>query len=31
MPVTYANRKGKTYTLCQGVTKSGKSRSKASE
>jgi hypothetical protein len=26
MPVTYTNRKGVTYTLCQGVTKTGKSR-----
>jgi hypothetical protein len=26
MPVTYTNRKGKTYTLCQGVTKTGKPR-----
>jgi hypothetical protein len=26
MPVTYTNRKGTTYTLCQGVTKSGKPR-----
>jgi len=26
MPVTYINRKGITYTLCQGVTKTGKPR-----
>jgi len=26
MPVTYTNRKGHTYYLCQGVTKTGKSR-----
>mgnify|MGYP001053536381 CR=1 FL=1 len=26
MPVTYTNRKGITYTLCQGVTKTGKPR-----
>jgi hypothetical protein len=26
MPVTYTNRKGITYTLCQGVTKIGKPR-----
>ena len=26
MPVTYTNRKGVTYTLCQGVTKTGKPR-----
>jgi hypothetical protein len=26
MPVTYTNRKGTTYTLCQGVTKTGKPR-----
>ena len=26
MPITYTNRKGKTYTLCQGVTKTGKPR-----
>jgi hypothetical protein len=26
MPITYTNRKGTTYTLCQGVTKSGKPR-----
>jgi hypothetical protein len=26
MPVTYTNRKGTIYTLCQGVTKSGKPR-----
>jgi len=26
MPVTYTNRKGVTYTLCQGVTRSGKPR-----
>ena len=24
MPVTYTNRKGTTYTLCQGVTKTDK-------
>jgi hypothetical protein len=26
MPVTYTNRKGKTYILCQGTTKTGKPR-----
>jgi hypothetical protein len=26
MPITYANRKGFTYTLCQGTTKTGKPR-----
>lgn len=26
MPVTYTNRRGVTYTLCQGVTKTGKPR-----
>lgn len=26
MPITYTNRKGTTYTLCQGVTKTGKPR-----
>jgi len=26
MPITYTNRKGKTYYLCQGVTKTGKPR-----
>lgn len=26
MPVTYTNRKGNTYYLCQGTTKTGKSR-----
>lgn len=26
MPVTYTNRKGHTYYLCQGLTKTGKSR-----
>ncbi|HLF03565.1 MAG TPA: hypothetical protein VI547_16385, partial [Anaerolineales bacterium] len=26
MPITYANRKGRTYYLCQGVTKTGKPR-----
>lgn len=26
MPVTYTNRKGRTYYLCQGVTKTGKPR-----
>ena len=26
MPITYTNRKGATYTLCQGVTKTGKPR-----
>ena len=26
MPVTYTNRKGRTYYLCQGVTKKGKPR-----
>ena len=26
MPLTYTNRKGKTYTLCQGTTKSGRPR-----
>jgi hypothetical protein len=26
MPVTYSNRKGHTYYLCQGVTKTGRSR-----
>jgi hypothetical protein len=26
MPITYTNRKGLTYYLCQGVTKTGKSR-----
>ncbi len=26
MPITYTNRKGFTYTLCQGVTKTGKPR-----
>ncbi len=26
MPVTYTNRKGLTYTLCQGATKTGKPR-----
>jgi hypothetical protein len=26
MPVTYTNRKGLTYTLCQGTTKTGKPR-----
>jgi len=26
MPVTYTNRKGKTYYLCQGTTKTGKPR-----
>ena len=26
MPVIYTNRKGKTYTLCQGNTKTGKPR-----
>jgi len=26
MPVTYTNRKGKTYTLCQGTTKTGNPR-----
>jgi hypothetical protein len=26
MPVTYTNRKGKTYVLCQGTTKTGKLR-----
>ena len=26
MPVTYTNRKGFTYTLCQGMTKTGKPR-----
>lgn len=26
MPVTYTNRKGSTYTLCQGTTKTGKRR-----
>jgi hypothetical protein len=26
MPVTYTNRKGNTYYLCQGRTKTGKSR-----
>jgi hypothetical protein len=26
MPVTYTNRKGVTYTLCQGTTKTGKPR-----
>jgi hypothetical protein len=25
MPVTYTNRKGVTYTLCQGVATAGKS------
>ncbi len=26
MPVTYTNRKGRTYYLCQGATKTGKTR-----
>ena len=26
MPITYTNRKGRTYYLCQGVTKTGKPR-----
>jgi hypothetical protein len=26
MPITYTNRKGTTYTLCQGATKTGKPR-----
>ncbi len=26
MPVTYTNRKGITFYLCQGVTKTGKAR-----
>ena len=26
MPFTYTNRKGKTYILCQGTTKTGKPR-----
>ncbi len=26
MPITYTNRKGVTYTLCQGMTKTGKPR-----
>jgi YHS domain-containing protein len=26
MPVTYTNRKGHTYYLCQGMTKTGKVR-----
>jgi hypothetical protein len=26
VPITYTNRKGRTYYLCQGVTKTGKSR-----
>lgn len=26
MPVTYTNRKGRTYYLCQGVTKTGRPR-----
>ncbi len=26
MPITYTNRKGKTYILCKGTTKTGKPR-----